>query len=303
MLMKKVLPLIVLALLAVAGVRAQEAPAYRLGQAESAAELSHAVPNSIVKVQLIVEKESVRSGPYARFAQKYLGVMVPLTDKDIWSVKEASLVASNPGAKVSVDKGIERSIVLSSIASGINEMEFPKVTPDRMTAGNRSQEEMARDAASLIFSLRKHRLDLITGNAGENVFGSGLDAALREINRLEEECLALFLGKRSVRREIREFEVVPQVDQNNYIVCRFSAESGVLPESDLSGTPIILSVKAEQGVTPVADRRSKGLKTYYQIPARVQCTLLDGNTELARREIPLYQFGSTVAGGEAATER
>ena len=139
MLMKKVLPLIVLALLAVAGVRAQEAPAYRLGQAESAAELSHAVPNSIVKVQLIVEKESVRSGPYARFAQKYLGVMVPLTDKDIWSVKEASLVASNPGAKVSVDKGIERSIVLSSIASGINEMEFPKVTPDRMTAGNRSR--------------------------------------------------------------------------------------------------------------------------------------------------------------------
>jgi hypothetical protein len=35
-------------------------------------------------------------------------------------------------------------------------------------------EEQAAATAEMIFSLRKHRLDLITGEAGENVFGGGL---------------------------------------------------------------------------------------------------------------------------------
>lgn len=68
---------------------------------------------------------------------------------------------------------------------------------------------MAQDAANAIFSLRRHRIDLVTGEAGENVFGAGLKAALEEIDRLEQEYLSLFLGKQFRQRIVREFSVVP----------------------------------------------------------------------------------------------
>ncbi|HAY31196.1 DUF4831 family protein, partial [Alistipes sp.] len=71
---------------------------------------------------------------------------------------------------------------------------FLKVPIDKQSTVEKSAESMAADAANMIFSLRRHRLDLVTGEAGENVFGGGLKAALDEISRLEQEYLALFLG-------------------------------------------------------------------------------------------------------------
>ena len=84
-------------------------------------------------------------------------------------------------------------------------------------------EDAAREAANTIFSLRRHRIELITGEAGENVFGEGLKAALAEIERLEQSYLELFLGKRVVTTETRRYVVYPQSDKKQYIVCRFSA--------------------------------------------------------------------------------
>ena len=87
---------------------------------------------------------------------------------------------------------------------------------------------MAQDAANAIFSLRRHRIDLVTGEAGENVFGAGLKAALEEIDRLEQEYLSLFLGKQFRQRIVREFSVVPSKDEPATVVCRFSDTAGLL---------------------------------------------------------------------------
>ena len=63
--------------------------------------------------------------------------------------------------------------------------EFAKVLPDRMSATAVSEEEAAANAAQAIFSIRKHRMDLITGEAGENVFGAGLKDALAALDAAE----------------------------------------------------------------------------------------------------------------------
>ena len=68
----------------------------------------------------------------------------------------------------------------------------------------------------MIFSLRRHRLDLVTGEAGENVFGGGLKAALDEISRLEQEYLALFLGKQYRQTVAREYNALPSKDENTF---------------------------------------------------------------------------------------
>lgn len=114
---------------------------------------------------------------------------------------------------------------------------FVKVSVDRLSLVEKSPEAMAQDAANAIFSLRRHRIDLVTGEAGENVFGAGLKAALEEIDRLEQEYLSLFLGKQFRQRIVREFSVVPSKDEPTTVVCRFSNTAGLLPADDLSAGP------------------------------------------------------------------
>ena len=41
----------------------------------------YAMPQTTVVVDITVARESVVTGPYARFAQKYFGVIAPLADK------------------------------------------------------------------------------------------------------------------------------------------------------------------------------------------------------------------------------
>ena len=56
--------------------------------------VAYALPRSVVRVQVVAERESVRVGPYARFTQKLLGVMAPLADKDIYTIQSATLCAA-----------------------------------------------------------------------------------------------------------------------------------------------------------------------------------------------------------------
>ena len=69
--------------------------AYRAGErSDESNAVAYALPRSVVKVRIVTEKESVRVGPYARFAQKLLGVMAPLADKDVYTIKSATLATA-----------------------------------------------------------------------------------------------------------------------------------------------------------------------------------------------------------------
>lgn len=68
-----------------AGVQAQvKAGKGLVGTSNSA--VAYSLPRTTLKVTVEVEKESIRKGPYARYAQKFLGVMAPLADKDIYTI-------------------------------------------------------------------------------------------------------------------------------------------------------------------------------------------------------------------------
>ena len=144
-------------------------------------------------------------------------------------------------------------------------------------------------------SLRRHRIELITGEAGENVFGEGLKAALAEIERLEQSYLELFLGKRVVTTETRRYVVYPQSDKKQYIVCRFSAAAGLLPESDLSGDMVLLQIEPSGNTATAVEASAKESNT---VTCRVAdpsvCTVIAGGREYARAVLPLFEFGRTI---------
>ena len=269
------LRLLALSLLLAGGVSAQNPYIALQGANETASGVVVSQPRTILAVDVTVERDQTLTGPYARYAQKYLGVRAPLADKTTWNITGAQIALLDFGAA--------------------SDEEFARLQPDKTDMTTPALEDAARAAADRIFSLRRHRIELITGEAGENVFGEGLKAALAEIDRMEQSYLELFLGKRIVSTETRRYVVYPQADKKQYIVCRFSPADGLLPDSDLSGDIVLLQI--EPSGNTKCDLEA-GPKETSVVACRVAdpstCTVLSGGREYARAVLPVFEFGRTV---------
>lgn len=251
-------------------------------------------PRTVLAVDVTVERDMTLAGPYARYAQKFLGVRAPLTDKTTYAVSGAqiSLLDGATCLNASVPAASVQRVVSHSTADG----EFPRLQPDKVDMAALPLEDAARDAATTIFSLRKHRLELITGEAGENVFGEGLKSALAEIERQEQNYLELFLGKHVVTTETSRYVVYPAADKKQYIVCRFSPVDGLLPDSDLSGDIVLLQIEPSGNTSTELEASPKETSV---VTCRVAdpcvCTVICGGREYARAVLPIFEYGRTVS--------
>jgi hypothetical protein len=295
--MKKVVLSLICAglLFAAHNVSAQAPEAYKLTFEGGSNPPAYALPYTTVKVRLTIEKESVVSGPYARFAQKFLGAMAPLTNKETYAITSAEMDYTTPTHTITEKQRAlhaDKSVAMSHV---YDKTSFPKATPDRMSMVDKSSEDMARDAANTIYTIRKRRFDLISGEAGENVFGAGLEDAIKAMNDMENAYLELFLGKRIVTTMVREFNVVPERGETNCVICRFSDTLGILPDSDLSGRPVALMLTPERRVVAGVQKSDKRAVEYYAVPDYAVCRVMDDNRELATERLPIYQLGTVVA--------
>lgn len=243
-----------------------------------------------VYVDITVDEQEIIAGPYARYAQKYLGVAAPLADKVLYGIRSVKI--SDINELPSIIEG-ENTADISHMNP---ERGFPKLSIDKSSGAGLGLEESASLAAAKIFEIRKSRYELITGEAGENVFGAGLGDALNELNRLEQEYLALFLGRQTNTVTTRQYRIVPTQDKLTYIVCRFTQTDGLLPEDDLSGMPIVLELKPSEISTEGVDitLRPSAKNPAYHITSDVQCRIIVDGTEITSTVIPVYQFGKTV---------
>ena len=251
-------------------------------------------PRTILAVDVTVACDRVLAGPYARYAQKFLGVRASLADKTTWSITGAQIALLD--AETCLRASTPAPATLRSRSYAVSEEDFARLQPDKLDMAVLPLEDAARAAAERIFSLRRHRLELITGEAGEHVFGEGLNAALAEIDRQEQSCLELFLGKQVVSTATHRYVVYPQSDKKQYIVCRFSPAAGLLPENDLSGDIVLLQIEPS-GALPASELEA-GPKEREVVKCRVAdpsaCTVVAGGREYARSVLPVFEFGRTI---------
>lgn len=273
---------------------AQNFTAAKIGIVEENGVTTLSYPQTTLTIDMVVEKSTTVAGPYARFAQKYLGVRAPLTDKTSYSIAETAISAADvaPATTTSFADGSE-VVSLRGTAE-----EFAKVLPDRTSSTEVPLETAAAEAAKTIYQLRKARVDLVLGNVGENVYGAGLKAALDEIDRLEQEYLELFLGKQVITRTVKTISIVPEAAKTKYILCRFSEQTGVEAASNLSAQPIVLEL-VPSGKIPTNDLTLKSERdTRYAVPFRIAdnvvCRLSDSRGTLIEVELPIFQYGKVV---------
>ncbi len=261
-------------------------------------------PSTTIAVDLIIEKEQTIVGPYARYAQKYLDVRGSLVEKTVYSVKGARLsVLDGDTALKSGDTAPASTTVVSYMGS---ETEFPKVLPDRLTTTASSAEDAAAAAAQAIFSIRKHRMELITGEAGENVFGGGLKDALDALDAKEQEYLELFLGKKVITTVIERIAVPMIPDVQGYPVARISSSAGLLPAASTDGEAVTLiltpSGNAKLSSLTEADPRDK-TAVRVRIADNANCIVAVGDKPVASAVLPVFELGRTVSVAAPAAKR
>ena len=296
MAMKRIISLMSLAVLACDAATAQNTPYKAVvgTYIDASGALAVSDPSTSVAVDLIFEKEQTVVGPYARYAQKFLNMRGSLVDKTVYSLKGVKLAVTG-GEDVIADAVPAAEVTETSYMGSASE--FAKVLPDRMSATAVSEEEAAANAAQAIFSIRKHRMDLITGEAGENVFGAGLKDALAALDAAEQEYLELFFGKRVVTTSV-ERVVIPMIEGvQSYAVARISSSAGVIAADAKDGDAVTLEVapsgRARLSSIVEADPKSKtAVKVRVADPST--CTVKVGDKVLTSAVLPLFEMGRTA---------
>ncbi|MBQ0080410.1 MAG: DUF4831 family protein [Alistipes sp.] len=253
----------------------------RVGVTYENGEIKILNPKTELYVVITVEKNEFTPGVYARYAQKYLGTRASLAER-----KEYKIVSST----ISTSLLVEEDNVVST-----PKFKSP-LAENKIEARPMGVEEQAKYTADLIFSLRKHRLDLITGETGEHVFGAGLKAAIDEISRLEQEYLQMFYGTENISVESRLFRITPKSTEKDYMVCRFNLFGGIMPLDDLSSDAIMLHMEPSPvDRTPfrIATQKDK-MKEEIVVSAKTECTLLLSDKQLSQANLDIFQFGEKI---------
>lgn len=301
---------------------AQQVVKKRIGSYVENGNVVVAEANTTLAVDVVVETEQFVAGPYAKHAQRLLGTNAPLVDRLVHRI-----VKSNVAVVESATYLAEESVDLAECFDAAS-VEFPKVLIDRLSKTNNTTEQAAERAAEQIYALRTARLELITGELGDGVYGAGLESALREIDRLEKEYMELFFGKRVVTyttqryyvtvkpAEVEEIEpvvseqsadknsskkpvsdVAPQPEPKmlpaSYIVARFNSRDGLLAVDDLAGDIIMLTINPAEMSYPQSNAKGD---VYYRYANNAEVTLSLGHDEIITKcVLPIYEFGRTVS--------
>ena len=287
--MKRISTLIFVAVLSilVVDVSAQSVTKKRVGAFIEDGNVVIEEATTTLVVNLTVECERVVVGPYARYAQKYLGVRAPLVDRTQYRIVAADVaVADNLN---SVTSDVPAQSVVDDHLGGVDS--FAKLLPDKIAMGEMTADEAAEEAAERIFELRRTRLDLITGEFGEGVYGAGLESALREIDKLEHQLIELFFGKHYICQTKHIIKLPVEADNTAPIIARFSPEEGLLASDNLAGNIVMLNIAPSDMVYPASDVKGR---VEYRYANNATVTVSVGQEVLVSRVLPIYELGATV---------
>ena len=295
--MKRIFTILALSLLAISSASAQSDiwKAVVGPYTNANGEIAISDPHTVISVDYTLEKEQTIVGPYARYAMKLLGVRPSLVEKTIFSVKDVKLsVACGNALKAETQSQENQTSVASYLGS---EDEFAKISQDLMSASTISPDEAAAQAAQAIFSIRKSRNDLITGEAGENVFGAGLKDALEALDAREQALMELFFGKKVITTSTHRILCPIEEGVMEYPIAKFSSSKGVMHTSASEGDVVKLTLANAKSPKlsniPEADPRDK-TTLQVRLAAQTDCAIMVGDKQQCFVSLPVFELGRTV---------
>ena len=176
---------------------------------------------------------------------------------------------------------------------------FVRVPHVQLKSNIKSDDLKAQEAADFIIKIRKRRFKLLSGQYDVFPEGVALEYAFNELTRLENEYLALFVGKVIRKEKKKTFEIVPDMGTlgNSIVLFRFSAENGILPENDLTGRPIHIKIDGlnDAGKFSQLENQNETAKRsdlVYRVPNPCNIEVIDGEVLLTNKKLLVSQLGT-----------
>lgn len=302
----------------------------------------YSLPKTAIDVRATVTRSVEKPGPFAQFAQKYLGQSPTVTqERTVWKIENVDILPkgiADPEKRYAIQLKKENRTAFYLNEEGmlvsINRAPAPAPTrsaPSPEKAAKKEQKlaaeyaqlytetmlissstrNMAEAAAQQIYLLREYRLDLLTGNSDEIPQGQSFEILLREMDKREALLTSLFLG--TVESETLVEDIVIDPENKNSVAFRFSERKGILPADDLSGEPIYVSTEVKEVIEAPTDSKGKVIAPasnalVYITPGKADVKVSYKGEALCQKEIPMAQLGAahgidpSVFNGSGAVE-
>ena len=298
----------------------------------------YSLPRTGVRIYVTASCEKLFAGPYAPYAEAMLGLKnAPVADREKWTMTDVRIETfSEPDPQeIFKAKGLAGSLVSmteTGVIVGVNStVETPSGTPvftnfinhadlpeypftdlslnpffekqdstKRNVIIAKTLEEKAQEAANTITKLRKRRFKTLSNAYDEQLpDGQAYQVMVGELDQLEKEYVALFVGKIYNTSYTYSFDFVPGDNSvSGEVVFRFSDSKGVLPKTDLSGKPVQVDLKrmddlaAAQQSQKSAAGGTSGL--FYRVPGKAEFRLMNGLSLMTVARLTVAQFGTVL---------
>lgn len=257
-----------------------------------------AITSEITRVELIPKVEADSDAWYT--CDQESAALLSLSAQGLVSMGNSGAPVSwrfLPGLKADfTDKGLtvpEKEAIETIYKEMPTDTGMVSIPVEHKILVEKTLEDKASDAADVILQVRKERLNIASGNTDASYSGESLRSALQELERIENEYMALFRGYSVVRKQVCTFEVLPLRDEKHhrYLVFRLTDDGPVAV--GVHGTPYYLELQPE-GTLPEeesADKRKTKGSVRYRIPQVCKVTFSCDGQPLLQTRLPFYQLG------------
>lgn len=290
----------------------------------------YSLPVTTLKIDIEAIKVVEEAGPYALYAEKYLGVKDAVMNSKVYyelgaistsitglpdqtrsymievgkfSIPRVQLTAEGVMVGFNLSRDREVKAVSSKPASTATATAPEiKITSEDLLMAN-STSKMAEVVAQQIYRLRESRTDILTGDA-ENMpsDGEALKLMLKTLEDEEKQLVAQFTGKVTRTSTVKSLYYEPGEDVTKEILFRFSAFNGVVDKEDLSGEPIYLNLQGDRyEIAQLSEKDQKKLDKEissgrlgmpYIVPGEASIEIYNSKTKsLSKGKFLIAQYG------------
>jgi hypothetical protein len=170
----------------------------------------------------------------------------------------------------------------------------------KRSVSEKTPDQLAREAADLIYRIEDNKFSLITGYQEVNYSRESLEFMLEQLDKMEKEYLALFKGTSRKTSLTYTYLVTPDPSKDGTLetISRFSKLKGVSDKSTSTGesvslivTPVNQNKTVENFVKQREQTSRKMHGFYYRIPQKSTVSLRVGGVQLAEEQMLICQMG------------
>lgn len=296
----------------------------------------YSLPRTGIRVNVKATKETFWPGPYAAYAEQLLGIKNVKAKAAVnWAIEEVKIdVFSEPDPEntyktmglslvsLSADgclsgintpsSGSKKDIVVTNtvgqktVFGDNNSFEYFTDAPI-YTAGDSTnnyrpvrlpEEQKISKAAQRVLECRRIQYEIAAGLVDEfHPDGEAYKLSLKELKKIENDYLSLFVGRSTYDKETFGFDYVPKSGKSEAIF-RISEENGIVPATDLSGKPVMIEFDIDKDLSQKysgmvkSDNPAAGQSgVYYRIPGRATVRLINDMNIIATARVTVAQFG------------